>query len=266
MEKKIYPYLISEQQMNGYYEILLDKKYKLKIFDKKQEKVIYDTILPDIKDFMFWTYNVSNGQYSNVSKKEFEKMTNDLKATICGEYPCNIFEKDENIVVCFRSGICFAITSNENQAKKIKKFEAELQMREINLRDDDSYVIPNKAIDNDMYLYLYILELYKMIFMKKIHKDLQILGRFDKARNDFVKFIENVYNTKITDNEECEKICKEWEKELDLEKAHVMVDNEFDLLYKNNKMNGDKNIKIWVIVLIITAIIIGIINLWGMMQ
>ena len=60
MEKKIYPYLISEQQMIGYYEILLDQKYKVKLFDKKKEKEIYDTLLPHIKDFMFWTFNVSN--------------------------------------------------------------------------------------------------------------------------------------------------------------------------------------------------------------
>ena len=265
MEKKIYPYLISEQQMIGYYEILLDQKYKVKLFDKKKDKEIYDILLPHIKDFMFWTFNVSNN-YGEVNKKEFSKMSNDLKSAVCGNHQCNIFEKEENLVVCFKSGICFAITANEKEAKKVKKFEAELQMKVINLRDEDIYEIPKEATDNELYLYLYILELYKMIFMNKIHIDIQTPALFDKARNSFVEFMEKVYNTKVTDNSEYTEQCKKWEEEFELEKTHIQIDNEFDLIYKNNKINGDKSLKTWCVVLLMIAIIIGMINLWGMMQ
>lgn len=266
MEKRIYPYLISEQQMIGYYEILLDQKYAVKIFEAKNDKEIYDNFLPHMKNYMFWTFNISNSNISNVNKKEFSKMPNDIKAAICGDYTCNVFEKGESLIVCFKSGICFAITDNDKEAKKVKKFEAELQMKAINLRDEDTYEVPKKAKNSDLYMYLYVLELYKMIFMNKVHKNLQVSGMMDKARNDFVDFIEKVYNTKTTDNAECIKQCEKWDEELELEKNHIKIDNEFDLIYRNNKMNHDKSIKIWCLVLLITAIIIGMINLWGMMQ
>ena len=43
-QKKIYPYIIDEGRMAGYYELLLEDKFKLKIFDKKKDSKIYENI------------------------------------------------------------------------------------------------------------------------------------------------------------------------------------------------------------------------------
>ena len=60
-------------------------------------------------------------------------------------------------------------------------------------------------------------------------------------------------------------LCKKWSKSLKLEEAYLKIDNEFDLLYKNNKLNYNKNLTRWSIILFVIAIIIGIINLLNMM-
>lgn len=262
MARKIYPYLIEEQRLSGYYEILLDEKYKVKFFDKKKDKEVYDIFLPGIRNTLFWTFSVANNSAYLANKTEFNKMSNDLKAAVCGTYLCNVFEKKDSLVICFKNGICFAITDDEKEAKKLKEYEAKMEMQVINLRDEDTYRVPAKEED----IYLYILELYKMIFMNKIQKDLQNSNKFDKTRNDFVKFTEKVYNIRITDDKEKLKKIEKWEIDLDLEKTYIKIENEFDLLYKNNKLNDNKNVERWFLVLFVVAIIIGIINLWGMMQ
>ena len=40
MEKRIYPYLIKSKSMAGYYELLFDAGFELKIFNKKKDKEV----------------------------------------------------------------------------------------------------------------------------------------------------------------------------------------------------------------------------------
>ena len=117
MEKrKIYPYIIDNKRLAGYYEILLDDGYKVKVFNKKKDKEIYDTFLPIIKEYMFWTFNVTN-------KTEFNNLSNDLKGTVCAGYKCNIFEKKDTLVICFCSGVCFVITEDKKEVQKLELYK-----------------------------------------------------------------------------------------------------------------------------------------------
>lgn len=264
MEKvKIYPYLIDKSRLSGYYEILFDEGYDLKRFEKKTNKAIYDWFLPSIKDYLFWTFNLT---FDSNKNEEFTKIQKDLKAAICGEYDCNIFKKDEDIVICFKQGICFAITDKKENIIKLKKYQQKDLMKIINLRDEDSYNIPKesvkegKKIEDSPELYAYILQLFKMIYLNKIHKDIQKQSKFDRTRNDFVEFTEKVYNLDITDKNKGSDLCTRWSKELKLDDLYLKIDNEFDLLYKNNKLNYNKNLTICSVVLFIIAIIIGIVN------
>ena len=159
-QMKIYPYIIDEKRMSGYYEILLDNKFKLAEYNKKKNSETYEYFLPETRNYVLWTFNLGNkkknsetyeyflpetrnyvlwtfnlGENECTTSTEFNKMTNDLKACTCGNYYCNIFEKENSIVICFETGICFAISDDEKEIKKIKKYEQTIDLEKINLRD-----------------------------------------------------------------------------------------------------------------------------------
>ena len=45
--------------MAGYYELLFDQGFELKVFDKKKDKKLYDFFLPTVNNYMFWTFNLN---------------------------------------------------------------------------------------------------------------------------------------------------------------------------------------------------------------
>lgn len=249
-EKRIYPYLIARKRMQWYYETLLDDGYKIKFFNKKNNKEIYNFFLPTVRDYMFWTFNILN-------TKEFEKMTNDLMATVCINYDCSIFQKGDTQVVCFNSGVCFIITSNSAEAADLKEYRERIEMKQINLREDISYDIYEISKDeNQNYIYMYILELYKMIYLEIIARDIQNPNKFDKVRRDFVRFTGSIYNVEITDDIKGNELAKKIEHTLDLDSRYIKIDDEFDLMYKNNKLNDKKYRKILTIIILIILILI----------
>lgn len=261
-QKKIYPYLVDTKKINDYYQMLFDNKFELKIFDKNKDKDIYDFFLPFIRNYMFWTFNINK-------KGEFDNLENKLKAAVCGNYDCNIFEKNDNTIICFNTGICFIITENTKAVDKIKKGYSTKKLQDINLRDEDNYSIEkivskNKKDESNIIpeVYAYILQLYKMIYLNKVQKAIQVPEKFDRARNSFTKFTQEIYNVKITDNAEKKKLCEKWAEEFDLEERYIRVENEFDLLYKNSKLNDNKTLLTFAIGLSVVVVIIGVINLF----
>ena len=249
-QKKIYPYIIDEGRMAGYYELLLEDKFKLRIFDKKKDNKIYEYFLPSIRNYMFWSFDLDLKE----EIAEYNKMKNDLKAAVCSRYSCNIFEKGESKVICFNSGICFAITDDEKLLKSLTKYEQLQKMEEINMKAE-AYKIKE---EKEEHLYAYILELYKLVFLNRVNKELQNPDLFDKARNDFVSFTQKVFGIEETDKD---KYCTELKEKLKLDKLYVTVENQFDLLYKNNKLNENLIYKRFILILLVVLIIIGIINL-----
>lgn len=248
---KIYPYLIDSKRMAGYYELLLDDNYELKLFSKKKDKDVYEYFLPSIRDYLFWSFDM------NLSSeiKEYEKLKNDIKAAICATYTCNVFEKGKTTVVCFGTGICFAITEDKKKVNELTKYELTEEMELINLRSSEEYLVKDGKMEHT---YAQILQLYKLIYLNKVNKDLQNPSLFDKARNGFVDFTQRVYGVTETDKD---KYCDELKEKLNLDKKYVVVENQFDLLYKNSKLNENLAYKRFTLVFLLVIIIIGIIIL-----
>lgn len=134
----------------------------------------------------------------------------------------------------------------------------------MNIRKNNSYQLEIRKedakldINSEAYEYTYILELYKMIYLDKINNEIVNPNKFNRVRNEFVIFTQEIYDVQITDKD---LIYEKIEKNLEIEELYVKVENKFDLLYKNNKLNEKRqNINICIILLVI-LIIIGIINL-----
>ena len=248
---KIYPYLIDSKRMAGYYELLLDDDYELKLFNKKKDKAVYEYFMPSIREYLFWPFDLNVASEIEV----YETLKNDIKAAICSSYTCNVFVKGKSMVVCFNTGICFAITDNKKVVETLTKYELSQEMEQINLRSFEAYDLKDSK---EEHIYAHVLQLYKLIYLNKVNKELQNPSMFDKARNGFVDFTQKVYGVKETDKD---KFCEDLKAKLNIEKLYVVVENQFDLLYKNSKLNENLAYKRFTIVLLIVFIIIGMLIL-----
>ncbi len=244
---KIKPMIINSNNIHDLYKELLDEKYKIKMFDKNKDKEIYSYFLPVVRDYVFWTFNLKED-------KNFKEMNNEMKSAICNNYSCTIFEKRDSKIVCFSTGVIF-ILNDENKkinSKYIKDIE------KVNIPNDKIYELSS---EDEKELYNYIINLYKFITLRKLEKDIDNKDLFNKNRKAFVKFVEEIYTKEITENADGIKLQRKWEKELELDKLYISVENKFDLLYRNSRLDNKDNITRIIIILLVVSIIIGIINL-----
>lgn len=121
----IYPYVIDSNQYNQYIQKLLkNKQCKHRIFEKEKDIHLYQYFLPEIREYMFWSFGLSKKAIKN-----FEGLDVKLKANLLAEYECNIFQyelsKDlqgkvgendgiffdinEIKIICYKTGICFLV-------------------------------------------------------------------------------------------------------------------------------------------------------------
>lgn len=119
----VYPYLIDESKYGKYIlKLLKDKKCELKMFEKEKDLDMYSYFLPQIREYLFPTFELREEKL-----KVFEKYNTEKKAKIVSKQNCACFnyplEKDiqgkvdnedgiffniEKIeLVCFNTGICF---------------------------------------------------------------------------------------------------------------------------------------------------------------
>lgn len=146
----IYPYMIDKKRYKNYImNILKNKKYKVKLFEREKNVNLYTFFNPMIRQQVF-----PSMEYNNSQLKEFEKFDATLKYNILKEGDCSIFEYDigENAqgkvededgifftiqkieIICFNTGICFiAIKTNiENSNQFADVLNFNYKFRDIN--------------------------------------------------------------------------------------------------------------------------------------
>ncbi len=146
----IHPYIIEESKYDKYLlKLLKDKKCSFKIFEKEKDLDIYNFFLPNIRKFLFPTFDLRGEQLRN-----FEKMNEDEKLKVilkdhvaCFSYDLaediqgkvgqenGIFFKIEGIeIICFDTGICFFTmkTHLENTNKFIDLLDFNYRFKGIN--------------------------------------------------------------------------------------------------------------------------------------
>ena len=146
----IYPYIIEPNKYNKYMlKLIRNPKCKLKTFDRIKDFDIYTYFLPNIRDYMFWTFGLSTQKIN-----ELQNMESKMQSAILSKYPCTIFEYEleKNIqgkvgeqngiffdilkmeVICFNTGICFltfkTVLNGENNLDDVLNFN--YKFRDIN--------------------------------------------------------------------------------------------------------------------------------------
>lgn len=166
----IYPYVIEEKNYSKYLlRLLKDKKCTMKKFDIAKDLSIYQNFLPNIRKFMFWSFN-----YTKQQMRELESLDNELKANILSKYPCTMFDYNikQNVqgkvqnedgiyfditkveLICFNTGICFLlfktiIDGENNKFSDVVNFN--YKFRDITSKADELKEFENIKIQTSIF-------------------------------------------------------------------------------------------------------------------
>ena len=128
----IHPFIVKENRYQKYLlKLLKDKKCNIKIFKKEKDLKLYKYFLPEIRKFLFSSFDFTPNKL-----KELEKLPIETQSALLSRYPCTMFEyvlekdiqgktgEEKGIffgirkleIICFNTGICFLCikTNTEN--------------------------------------------------------------------------------------------------------------------------------------------------------
>ena len=113
------------------------------------------------------------------------------------------------------------------------------------------------------YLYHYIFNIYKKIYLKKLIYEFNMSNNFEKIKEQFINFTKFIWIQEITNNELGISIEEKERESLLLEETYLRLKNKYDILYKNYNIEriakGNKIIAI----IVIGIFIVTLMNLFG---
>ena len=119
----IHPFIVKENRYQKYLlKLLKDKKCNIKIFKKEKDLKLYKYFLPEIRKFLFSSFDFTPNKL-----KELEKLPIETQSALLSRYTCTMFEyvlekdiqgktgEEKGIffgirkleIICFNTGICF---------------------------------------------------------------------------------------------------------------------------------------------------------------
>lgn len=91
----------------------------------------------------------------------------------------------------------------------------------------------------NQYFYLYILSLYKKIFLMKLNHEFKQYDTIIKRKDVFIKFTKQVWNSDVTLDDSGALYYKTLNKALDLNSLYAEIQNKYEVIYKD--LNIEKN-------------------------
>lgn len=131
--------------------------------------------------------------------------------------------------------------------------------------DMNNYTILPDEFENQ-YLYTYIINLYKKIYLKRIELELKNPKQVKKARKSFIDFTKNLWITEITDDETGTMLNHRIAEILELESLYSQVKNKYDILYKDLNIEKNKTSTIIIGLILAASLIFNILNFIVLMR
>lgn len=125
--------------------------------------------------------------------------------------------------------------------------------------DMNNYTILPDEFENQ-FLYTYILNLYKKIYLKKIERGLIKSSKIKKARKEFVEFTKSLWIQEISDDETGTLLNKKMQEVFELDKLYGEVKSKYDILYKELNIEKNKRATIVIAVILGVSLLFNILN------
>lgn len=125
--------------------------------------------------------------------------------------------------------------------------------------DMNNYTILPEEYENQ-YLYTYILNLYKKIYLKKIENDFKTGRNVKKARKNFIEFTKKMWIQEITEDETGTLLNHKLQEVFEMEKLYSDVKSKYDLLYKELNIEKNRNSTIAIAIILVISLIFNVLN------
>lgn len=110
------------------------------------------------------------------------------------------------------------------------------------------------------YLYTYIFELYKKIYLKKLIVEFKQTTNISKARSKFINFTKNIWIQEVTEDEIGTMFDQKIRKILGIEELYAEVKNAYDVCYKEMNIEKNKNATVAIGIILTLTLIFNILN------
>lgn len=257
---------------------ILNFNYKFKDLNQETADLDgYDNIrlqtdsFSDVESFRDFIKNITG---SNI---EAMKLNLDTEKFLTYSYSCidqsawnqeNGFEAIEHNFIKY-ANILPADNSRNFELEKVKTFSkwkyAKLGLTKSGMvlfsssQDMNNYTILPDEYENQ-YLYTYILNLYKKIYLKKLELEFKNASKVKKARKNFIDFTKNLWIQEITEDETGTLLNHKLQEVFELEKLYNEVKNKYDVLYKELNIEKNRKSTIMIAVILVISLIFNILN------
>ncbi len=257
---------------------ILNFNYKFKDLNQETADLDgYDNIrlqtdsFSDVESFRDFIKNITG---SNI---EAMKLNLDTEKFLTYSYSCidqsawnqeNGFEAIEHNFIKY-ANILPADNSRNFELEKVKTFSkwkyAKLGLTKSGMvlfsssQDMNNYTILPDEYENQ-YLYTYILNLYKKIYLKKLELEFKNASKVKSARKNFIDFTKNLWIQEITEDETGTLLNHKLQEVFELEKLYNEVKNKYDVLYKELNIEKNRKSTIMIAVILVISLIFNILN------
>ena len=111
------------------------------------------------------------------------------------------------------------------------------------------------------YLYTYILNLYKKIYLKNINYELSKKKKFELVKNKFIDFASDIWIEEVTNDDYGQIIDKKTKEALKTEETFIKLKSKYDVLYKDYNLEKTTRSSKYILRITFLLLIINIIIL-----
>lgn len=119
-------------------------------------------------------------------------------------------------------------------------------------------ILPNEF--EQQYLYTYLYELYKKIYLKKLSLEFKHTVGVKNVRRKFIEFTKNIWIQEVTEDETGIILDHKIKEVLGIEKLYHEVKTEYDVLYKELNIERNKHVTIIISIILVLTLIFNILN------
>ena len=113
----------------------------------------------------------------------------------------------------------------------------------------------------NQYFYLYILSLYKKLFLMKLNSDFGVYENISKRRDVFVKFTRELWNKDVTLDDTGALYYKTLNKTLELNELYEEIQNKYEVIYKDLNIEKNNTYYLIIVILLIFSLLFNTVNI-----
>lgn len=125
--------------------------------------------------------------------------------------------------------------------------------------DLNNYTILPDEYENQ-YMYTYIFNLYKKIYLKKLQIKFKNPKKVKHARKEFIEFTKNLWIQEITEDETGTILNHKLQEVFELERLYEETKSKYDILYKELNIEKNKTATIIITIVLVASLIFNVLN------